>query len=119
MTCTARSGFLTLRDCGNPAVGSCSECGRSLCMEHLAGTRCLDCTSRSVGGEPTAFDNDDYAYRYRRWYYGQSHYRPIYDGRNPGDPYYDDYDFRSFDAAGIEDTEGDDDEAKRRRFDES
>ena len=119
MTCMARTGFLTLRDCGNPAVANCSDCGRSVCGEHLSGTQCLDCSSRAVGGEPTAFDHDDYAYRYRRWYYGQTHYQPIYGGRNPNDPYYDDFDYRSFDAAGVEDAEGDDDDPKKRRFDES
>jgi hypothetical protein len=107
-TCKILRGFLTLRDCGNPAAANCSACGRSVCSEHLAAgsgfMQCLDCHARASAGSPerapqgTETFGADWAYGYRHAYYQSSGYRPIYSGIGR-DAYYDDYDVRSFDPA--------------------
>ena len=47
MSCMASSGLLVLRGCGEPAVGACSNCGKALCMMHLASGTCPDCMATS------------------------------------------------------------------------
>jgi len=102
-TCMARKGFLTLSDCGNPAVTSCSTCARPMCTMHLAPqsgfTQCLDCAARDPNVKPQADDDYDgvWAHRYRNDYYSSSSYRPYYYGSSYSDTYYDDQDVRSFD----------------------
>ena len=97
--CVIRKGFLTLRDCGNPASRDCAACGRPACSKHLAATsgfaQCLECAARSARDQdPGAYDyGPDWSYRYRRHYYSRG-YTPIYTGSY----YYDDYDVRSFDS---------------------
>lgn len=99
--CAAQRGFLMFRNCGNPAIGGCSSCGRPMCSEHLAAstgfTTCLDCVARRPGEEWTNADGREWAYGFRHQYYSAfSQYRPI--GLDASDPYYDDYDVRSFDS---------------------
>jgi len=97
MPCMARSGFLTLRDCGNPEAQACAKCGRPMCTAHLSArsgfTECLDCASRAENLSP---EDPEWAYGYRRQYYGTSGYAPLYFGHGAA---YDDYDVRSFDSA--------------------
>jgi hypothetical protein len=100
--CAAQRGFLMFRDCGNAAAAECSNCGRPMCEEHLNGAQCLDCAGRGmsmgtgaligVGVGATAA----WAYGFRHHYYNSSGYRPI--GLDAADPFYDDYDVRSFNA---------------------
>ena len=99
-TCIVRSGFLTLRDCGEAAATTCATCKRPVCPKHLSAssgfTVCLECASQKSTGESVpeseTYDSD-WAYRYRRHYYGRG-YMPIYMGSS----IYDDYDVRSFDS---------------------
>jgi hypothetical protein len=34
--CQIQRGLFMLRDCGNPAVETCQNCGKGLCQEHVA-----------------------------------------------------------------------------------
>lgn len=49
MSCMASAGLLVLRGCGQPAVGGCSNCGKALCMMHMAGGTCPECAA--MGGQ--------------------------------------------------------------------
>lgn len=104
MICAARKGFLTLSDCGNPAMTTCSNCGRPMCTAHLSMqsgfTMCLDCAAtagttdpnqqQQTTNQPDEYD-DVWAHRYRDSYYSSTGYRPVY-----GTTYYDSHDSRSF-----------------------
>ncbi len=64
MSCMASAGLLVLRGCGQPAVGACSNCGKALCMMHLAGGTCTECMAASgeygdseAGREAASRDN--------------------------------------------------------------
>lgn len=119
--CDCKSGFFSLRDCDGAPVGSCSDCGRTVCARHLSMTggfsRCLDCEARAsqqpvdADGRPTAAVGDDAAlddrwtYGYRHRYYS-SGYHPIYAGSRDH-RYYDDYDVRSFDEQETGEAEAD------------
>ncbi|HYS54727.1 MAG TPA: hypothetical protein VER58_13295 [Thermoanaerobaculia bacterium] len=113
-TCKAKRGFFSLRDCGEPIVKQCALCGRPMCSRHLSPasgfTRCLDCDARQAekqvlgapqqpAATPSAVNVNDPAwpYRYRSSYWRSRSYSPIYFG-SYYDPYYNDYDFRSFDS---------------------
>jgi hypothetical protein len=102
--CQCKSGFFSLRDCGQPAVGQCSVCQRAMCQVHGAAestfTQCRDCWARSEQeagrgdiNRNNAY-NDDWAYSYRHRYYGAG-YAPVYTGTHYHH-YYDRYDARSF-----------------------
>jgi len=108
--CRAKRGFFSLRDCGEMSVRPCELCGRPMCSQHLSPmsgfTRCLDCEGRQAEKEviePRSSQQADqplsdpsWPHRYRGRYYNRSGYGPIYTGRYY-DPYYDNYDTRSFD----------------------
>ena len=83
--CTIKRGFLTLRECGEPATGVCRTCGRPACAAHLVhdltGALCAECSAeRSSGNGPVGSDGwaptDDWRYGYRDSYYRESGYRP-------------------------------------------
>jgi hypothetical protein len=106
--CAAQRGFLMFHSCGNPAAGECSNCGRPMCEEHLAPNgQCLDCAARGGAMSGAALGSALWAYGFRDRFYRGTHYRPL--GLDPADPYYDDYDVRSFDSrarhAGVLDDE--------------
>ena len=112
--CQCKSGFFSLRDCGQPGLAVCSVCNRAMCHQHSAVesqfTQCRDCWARdnqqAVGGNAQravgsnarpvnrndVYD-DDWAYSYRNRYYAG--YAPIYTGSHYH-RYYDQYDTRSF-----------------------
>lgn len=110
-TCIVRSGFLTLRDCGNPAATACATCGRAACPAHLSPssgfTVCLECASQTPT-DKSVLESDNYdsdwTYRYRTHYYNRG-YTPIYLGASA----YDGYDVRSFDSD-VNDSFGDQDD---------
>ena len=100
--CAVRRGFFILRDCGEPSVYTCNECGRSMCAEHTiqegGQTFCVECSTRHAGSAPDgAFAASLLAWPllFRHYFYGSSNYNPIYRG-NRLDNYYDMYDLRSF-----------------------
>ena len=102
--CGCKRGFLVLRDCGRPAVATCSECGRGVCDEHRAPgrTQCVDCAAREDAPLEAPVSRPDglgsaVAARERRRYYSDSGYSPFMAGY-PTD-YYDDYDVRAFEDA--------------------
>ena len=107
MPCECKSGFFSLRDCGEPALGQCSACSRTMCREHAAIesqlSQCRDCWARQAQANATKDSNrrevydDDWAYSYRHRYYAAG-YAPVYTGHHYHH-YYDDYDTRSFDQA--------------------
>jgi hypothetical protein len=126
-TCMARKGFLTLSDCGEPAVTACSNCGRPMCTVHLAPqsgfSQCLDCaatapqsTEEQQKGEGEY--DDVWAHRYRTDYYSSSGYRPFYSGTRTTDPYYDRQDVRAFDDD-VNDDGPDEDDAETGGFGDS
>ena len=99
--CIVRRGFLTLRDCGEQAATNCATCKRPACPKHLSAssgfTVCLECAAQKSNDQnvPESESHDsEWAYRYRRHYYGRG-YTPIYLGAYM----YDDYDVRSFDSS--------------------
>ena len=96
MACMARSGFLTLRDCGNPEARNCTSCGRPMCEQHLSArsgfAQCLECAGSGADLDPS---DPEWAYGYRRNFYTSSGYSPFYFGNRQ----FDDYDVRSFHAA--------------------
>ena len=112
-TCKAKRGFFSLRDCGEQAVKKCALCSRPMCSRHLSKesgfSRCLDCDARKaeqkvVGTQPPrpdvapgAVNDPAWPYRYRSSYWRSSRYSPIYGGYYY-DPYYNAYDYRSFDS---------------------
>ena len=118
-TCQCKSGFFSLRDCGEPSLGQCSTCQRAMCYEHSAVaskfSQCRDCWARTE--QQTATTNprannanntcdDDWAYSYRHQYYGNG-YSPIYLGSHHS-TYYDQYDTRSFNQRESEIDDGSD-----------
>lgn len=112
-TCMARSGFLTLSDCGEPAASMCATCARPICAAHLAPqsgfTKCLDCAATDPNVEEGEGEYDDvWAHRYRNDYYSGT-YTPFYVGTTH-DTYYDRQDVRSFDSSANEFTEEDEGE---------
>jgi hypothetical protein len=121
--CLIRTGFLTLRDCGNSASTLCTTCSRPACATHLSAssgfTLCLECAAgQQVGqesadvGESETYD-DAWAYRYRSHYYNRG-YQPIYTGTTD----YDGYDVRAFDSD-VNDTFVDDDTSSTASFGDS
>ena len=102
LKCQIKRGFFVLRDCGKPAVATCSVCGRSVCAEHqikwLASAMCVDCNARRSEADTEPED----IYTHRHWHYQHNDYPPIYGGSNY-DSYYDDYDVRSFEPIPDED----------------
>lgn len=115
--CQCKSGFFTLRDCDEPPVRSCTECGRMICTRHTSPAsgfmQCLDCWARTGQekkeegeheDEPLTADDtettldDEWTYGTRHAFYAAG-YRPLYSGHDT----FDDYDARSFDDTGVED----------------
>lgn len=98
-TCSIRKGFLTLRNCGNPAARNCETCNRPACSQHLSPSsgfaECLECAAGKIRDDTGDATTPEAAYRYRRRYYDDG-YTPIYYGAAASS--YDDYDVRSFDA---------------------
>ena len=96
MACMARSGFLTLRDCGNPEAQNCGKCGRPMCMQHLSArtgfTECYECAAMTADVDPW---DPEWSYGYRRSFYTSQGYSPFYFGNRT----FDDYDVRSFHSA--------------------
>ncbi|MEO5930283.1 MAG: hypothetical protein ABIR47_10160, partial [Candidatus Kapaibacterium sp.] len=123
--CAVKRGILTLRDCGEEGINTCNVCARPVCAEHIRSHSgnmiCVECFAKeeedareqaekgakgSKGGKapnvqpPTArnqeeWNDPDWAYSYRHYYYMNSSYNPLYPGHYFSD-YYDDYDVRSF-----------------------
>ena len=120
-TCMARRGFLTLRDCGQPATQSCTTCQRAMCTEHLSSAsgyqQCLDCFAKSEQSANVDVDDPSYSYRYRVGYYS-SGYSPLYYG-SYHDTYYDDLDVRSFDDDMNDNAVDDEDGGERAGFGDS
>ncbi|HVT05714.1 MAG TPA: hypothetical protein VHL58_20350 [Thermoanaerobaculia bacterium] len=121
MTCTCKKGFFILRDCGRPSVKNCRTCQREVCEEHLSKAsgvpECLDCAARKADdGSLDPSKKQSSAEFDRGWTYGYRHreysrgYHPIYWG-SYRDPYYNDYDFRSFDRTGRNSLVADDDDS--------
>lgn len=81
MSCMAKRGFLTLRNCDNAEVRNCETCGRPMCNEHLSARsgykQCLECASATVDSEKDPNFDPEWAYSYRRNYYRRSGYSPI------------------------------------------
>jgi len=79
MACMAQRGLLTLRNCENPEVRNCSNCGRPMCNEHLSArsgnTMCLECAAADPAKD-LQYDAE-WASGYRREYYRHSGYAPI------------------------------------------
>jgi hypothetical protein len=101
--CAAQRGFLMFRDCGNPASGSCSTCGRPMCSEHLAASTgfstCLDCAARRPDEAWNKTEGREWAYGFRNNFYRTAMYAPIgLAAAVAADSFYDDYDVRSFDS---------------------
>jgi hypothetical protein len=104
MNCECKTGFFSLRDCGQPAMAQCQSCSRAMCHAHAAAesrfAECRDCWARRVqDGDPRMVDrnrnyDDDWAAGYRSRYYAAG-YTPIYAGTHYHH-YYDRYDTRSF-----------------------
>jgi hypothetical protein len=103
--CQCKSGFFSLRDCGQPSLAVCSECQRAMCHEHSAAestfTQCRDCWARAhqlsdadARRQRDRDYDDNWAYSYRDRYYATS-YQPVYTGTHYHH-YYDRYDTRSF-----------------------
>jgi len=80
---------------------TCPSCARRTCSDHWAATaappRCLECVARA--DEARDFDDDGrlWFHSYRHRYYVNQRYGAVSYG--PDDPYYNDYDLRSFDRA--------------------
>jgi len=118
MSCMARTGFLTLRDCGNPEARTCVNCARPMCEQHLSArsgfTQCLECAA-TAGAENLDPSDPEYAYGYRRGFYSQYGYAPFYFG----DRQFDEYDVRSFHAGANRAGVVDDDAEKDAGFGDS
>lgn len=96
--CEAQKGFLTLSGCENPAATACSNCGRSMCTQHLAPqsgfSMCFDCAAGSSEANAEEGEYDDvWAHRYRGSYYASTGYTPVDWSSRHG---YDEQDAQSF-----------------------
>lgn len=116
--CKCKKGFFILTDCKAAASYQCNMCQRPVCTEHLSdesgANTCVECWAKGgkltaaqgavpgarTGGPINATYGRNYAYYYRDRYYDYYDYDPLYWGRYGNDPYYRDYDFRSFDSVG-------------------
>jgi hypothetical protein len=99
--CACKRGFFTLRDCANPASGSCSVCTRRVCAQHLTqGSACVECVAKRDEEEALGPDVDPTlgAVRYRTSWYRSSGYSPMWWGTS--DSYYSDTDYRWYDDSG-------------------
>ncbi len=130
--CAVKRGIITLRDCGEEGINTCSVCNRPVCAEHTrmgAGALlCVECYAKreeearasekgatksttATGKSPAGrseetWEDPSWAYGYRHHYYGSYGYQPFYHG-SYYDSYYDQYDVRSFDATDSAAAEGD------------
>lgn len=56
LTCADRSGFLFAHACDRPALGACSTCGKSICVEHMrttaSGPTCISCMRGTTDRDP-------------------------------------------------------------------
>jgi hypothetical protein len=115
-SCTVRRGFLTLRECGEPAVALCGTCGRPMCVEHLvgdgAGPLCVECSVSQSSSNDSSADSDSgpsdtWRHGYRDDYYRETGYSPpasvgASDGASDGfrtGGTFDDLDKEAFDPA--------------------
>ncbi len=110
-TCLCKRGFFVLRDCGQPAEKPCERCVRPTCREHLSPRTdlrlCVECAAREQAAATDNINDRDWPYDYRRRYYTDDRYTPIYLGSDTGTAF-DDYDYRSFDrTVGDDQIEGD------------
>ncbi len=100
--CQCKRGFLVLQDCRANAVSTCSVCNRVMCNEHQASAAkitCVECLGKTALQTDTSpRHGTEYAYLFRHRYYRGVKHGPTYWGSNANDPYYNDYDFRSFDT---------------------
>jgi len=112
--CQCVRGFFTLRPCDANAPHTCPSCRRTICDEHWAAQaappRCLECVARDDEAKQNADDYDAaWFHRYRHDYYTTHSYHAFYWGRTI-DPYYNDYDLRSFNQAAADADDGRDDD---------
>ncbi|MDB5032916.1 MAG: hypothetical protein JWQ98_157 [Chlorobi bacterium] len=136
--CAVKRGILTLRDCGEEGINTCSICARPVCAEHTrirsSDTICVECFAKGeeeaksakgpkapnahppVARNEEEWNDPDWAYSYRHYYYMNSSYNPFYPGHYYSD-YYDDYDVRSFTQG--EDAQLDDESAVAGGFHDS
>ena len=76
MSCQASFGLLVLRECGQPAAGACSSCGKMLCAMHqVMGPGGMACPECSVAAGVQSDQTQDAANR-QGYYttYGQQRY---------------------------------------------
>lgn len=89
LRCAVKRGFLTLRECGEPALATCSSCGRPTCAEHMVGVEadgpvCVECSaSQSLSDDSSSSSIDSgyvgtgaWSHSYRDSFYQDSGYSP-------------------------------------------
>ncbi|MFC1849820.1 hypothetical protein ACFL27_06390 [candidate division CSSED10-310 bacterium] len=95
--CRHKIGFLSLRDCGNPVVGLCSQCNRPVCDKHQKaieqGPVCFECYAQDMSEDEIT--GDMARLHHRRHYYHSTGYYPYYYGHSRR---YGDDDYRYFDS---------------------
>jgi hypothetical protein len=103
--CACKRGFFTLRDCGNAATTSCSDCTRRICDEHAAtSSLCVECAARKwERREDEDEPSEVIVARQRRHWYAAGDYQPVLWGTY--DPYWTDTDPRWYDS-GEDDDDG-------------
>ena len=93
--CRSKVGLLCLRDCNQPAVGTCEVCGRPICRDHQAfAAGKLTCPECAAGKKDAKDKGQVRWHRRRARYYHGYGYQPYYFGCHY---YYSDHDYRSFD----------------------
>lgn len=92
--CQFKRGFFTLRACERPAANQCESCGKSSCQFHLSAQNemrlCIECARAQNRSAEADYQDDDWVYSYRSWYYA-SGYQPYR---------YESQDYASFDNYG-------------------
>ena len=77
--CQFKRGFFTLRTCNRPAAQQCAQCQKLSCQYHLSAQAnmqlCVDCAQKQSQGRISNYQDDDWVYSYRSWYY-TSGYQP-------------------------------------------
>ena len=84
-SCQLKRGFFTLRNCGNQIFETCQNCRRAVCHLHMTAKSnwqiCVECDRAKNNQELQDYDDQDWLYGYRGWYY-QSGYAPYRLGAN-------------------------------------
>ena len=97
--CKHKLGLLSLRECREPAVVTCSQCDRPVCKEHYKQFEdenlCIECYLQRISEQEAQRNGLDQEYRRQSYYHNQG-YSPYHDSYRDHTSYREE-DYRAFD----------------------